>query len=832
MDESSEAQRYICIHGHFYQPPRENPWLGTIEVQDSAYPYHDWNERITAECYEPNAYAHSLSAEGLIERISNNYARISFNFGPTLLSWLQSHAPRVYAAILRADRESQDRYSGHGSAMAQAYNHVIMPLANPRDQRTQVAWGVRDFHHRFGRPPEGMWLPETAVDLASLEALAELGIRFTLLAPHQARAVRRLGSTQWLDVGGSRVDPRRAYRVNLPSGRHIDVLFYDGPAARAVAFERLLNKGEDLAQRLRGAFAGGAEGPQLVHIATDGETYGHHHTYGEMALAYALSYLEQSRTERLTNYGEFLERHPPEYEVQICENTAWSCAHGVNRWRADCGCNSGGQPGWNQAWRGPLRAALDFLRDEFAPLYEARAAVLLHDPWAARDAYIDVILDGSEESRQRFLAAQLRPQARPLGPAGETAVWKLLELQRHTQLMYTSCAWFFDDISGLEATQNILYAARALQLGRQALDVDLEPRFLTLMEKAQSNLAEHGDGRAIYERQVRPTVVDLHKVGAHYALTSLFRSYPAHVSIHCYEVSRRDYVLRQSGRVKLCLGRARLQSQVTRESAEVSFAALHLGDHNLLGGVRTLAEDGGQESADLTHLRLGEDISRLFLRADLPALMRAIDQHFGPSTYALGQLFRDEQRRILDLILAATINDAQAEYRKMYENHAPLLRFLAHLGVPRPPALQAAAQQALSHSLRSALMAETPDLVEVPQLLDEAVQAGVLLDLPALGVLLHEALQRLGATLRAQPDDLNTLAQLDIATRLALMPPFRVNLWRTQNTYYELMQTAYPRARAHALDPQVPTEQARAQQWLRLFIPIGERLRVRVPGVS
>ncbi|HEY2321618.1 MAG TPA: glycoside hydrolase, partial [Thermoanaerobaculia bacterium] len=323
--------RFIAVHGHFYQPPRENPWLEAVETQDTAHPYHDWNERITFECYAPNASARILDDSDRILRIVNNYATMSFNFGPTLLSWLEVHAPETYAAIIDADRASRARFSGHGSAIAQAYNHIIMPLANARDRRTQVQWGIRDFEHRFGRKPEGMWLPETAVDTDTLEVLAAAGIRFTILEPGQAR-----------EAG---IDPTMAYRCNLPSGRSIAIFFYDGPISRAVAFENLLARGEFLANRLAGAFDPSRTHDQLVNIATDGETYGHHHRYGDMALAYALHYIEERELATLTNYGEYLEKHPPVHEVEIRENTAWSCAHGVERWRSDCGCSTGGQAG-------------------------------------------------------------------------------------------------------------------------------------------------------------------------------------------------------------------------------------------------------------------------------------------------------------------------------------------------------------------------------------------------------------------------------------------------------------------------------------------------------
>lgn len=318
------APRYICLHGHFYQPPRENPWLEAIEIQDSAYPYHDWNERITAECYAPNAASRILDGEGRIVRIVNNYSKISFNFGPTVLSWLADNAAPVYQGLLDADKKSQELFSGHGSALAQVYNHMIMPLANRRDKRTQIVWGLRDFETRFGRKPEGMWLSETAVDLDTLDLLSENGIQFTVLSPYQAHRTRRSESQPWQDARDGKVDPSMAYRLRLPSGRTISLFFYDGPISRAVAFEGLLKKGEILAGRLGQAFSDARDWPQLIHIATDGETYGHHHAHGDMALAFALEHIESLPGVDLTNYGEYLERYPPTAEADIVENSSWS----------------------------------------------------------------------------------------------------------------------------------------------------------------------------------------------------------------------------------------------------------------------------------------------------------------------------------------------------------------------------------------------------------------------------------------------------------------------------------------------------------------------------
>ncbi len=476
----------ICIHGHFYQPPRENPWLEEVEAQPSAHPYHDWNERITAECYGP------LAALGL-------YAKISFDFGPTLLSWLERKAPAVYESIRRSDQESRGNFSGHGSAMAQAYNHIILPLANHRDRVTQVAWGIRDFEFRFGRRPEGMWLPETAVDLETLEILAERGILFTVLAPHQAGRVRPLSSGSWHSVSGERIDPSQAYLLRLPSGRKIHLFFYQGTLSRAVAFEKLVTQGEIFAKKLLGAFSGKAAGPQLVHIASDGETYGHHFPGGDQGLAEAIRRIEAGGPARLTNYGEHLERHPATHEVEIVEKSSWSCTHGVDRWWSDCGCNAGAPADWNQSWRTPLRDALDWLRDSVAPRFEQAAAGIFKDPWAARDRSIELILERSPEGAQRFLEEQA---ARPLEKMERDRALKLLELQRQALLMYTSCGWFFNDISGIEAVQILQYAARAIQLAEELFGDPLESEFLKILMQARSNRPECGDGRQVYEASV------------------------------------------------------------------------------------------------------------------------------------------------------------------------------------------------------------------------------------------------------------------------------------------------------------------------------------------
>jgi alpha-amylase/alpha-mannosidase (GH57 family) len=805
-------ERYICIHGHFYQPPRENPWLEVIESQDSAYPYHDWNERITAECYEPNGAARILGGNDLIVRLVNNYEKVSFNFGPTLLAWMEEKAPRVYETILAADRESIHRFSGHGSAIAQAYNHIIMPLANRRDKVTQVRWGISDFEHRFARKPEGMWLPETAVDVETLDILAEQGIKFTILAPSQAHRIRSPGS-RWKSVSGGKIDPTRPYLLELPSGRSIHLFFYDGPISRSVAFEGLLQRGERFAHRLVGAFSDSREWPQLVHVATDGETYGHHQQFGDMALAYALQYIEDNKLARLTNYGEYLDRHPPDHLAEVFEESAWSCVHGVERWRSDCGCHTGGQAGWNQAWRRPLREAFDWLRGETATRYEQKCSEYLMDPWSARDDYIQVVLDRSRENVEGFFGKHARCD---LSRGDKTTVLKLLELQRQSMLMYTSCGWFFNDLSGIETVQVIRYAGRALQLAQNLFHNDLETKFLELLEQAKSNLPERGDGRRIYEDFVRPVVVNLDDVGAHYGVSSLFESYADEMRLFCYQVERQDSHTFEEGRAKLTVGRAKFTCEITMESADLSYGALHFGGHNVNGGVRKyLGEEPYRE--------LLRDIAAPFEQGDFPTVIRLLDRHFGESTYSLRSIFRDQKRKILNRILESALNEAEAVYRQLHEHHAPTMKFLTDLGVPLPKAFLMAAEFTLNSKLRHTFDEEL-DADHAANLLRSAQAEGVPLDKETLSFAWRQGIEKVAEDFFADPKDIMLLTQLDAATGLVLSAPFDVAIWKVQNSYYRLLKRIFSdqQARADQGDDE-------ARTWVESFISLGRKLSVRVP---
>ncbi len=802
-------ERYVCIHAHFYQPPRENPWLEEVEVQDSAYPYHDWNERISAECYSPNAASRILSGAGRITKIVNNYARISFNFGPTLLSWMEKHAAWTYERILEADRLSAERFSGHGSALAQAYNHMILPLATRRDKYTQVLWGIRDFQRRFGRDPEGMWLPETAVDMETLDVLAELGIRFTILAPHQARQVRSRQARTWKNVEGGKIDPTRAYYCHTRTGRKMALFFYDGPISRAVAFEKLLTSGEQFAQRLLSGFNDSRKWPQLMHIATDGETYGHHHPHGDMALAYALDYIESKQLARLTNYGEYLEKNPPTIEVEIVEQTSWSCSHGVGRWQADCGCNSGGQANWNQAWRGPLREALDWLRDDLSPAYEDGSRDLLRDPWQARNEYIAVVLDRAPQNVDRFLSQHA---VRELSYDDQVRALKLLEMQRYLMLMFTSCGWFFDELTGLETVQVIQYAGRAVQLAQELFGDRREQQFMERLAQARSNLPEFGNGAQAYSRFVKPAMVNLLGVAGHYAISSLFSEYPERSAMYAYEVERLDSRRMESGRTRLQMGQARLTSIVTREQLHATYGALHLGDHNLNAGVRPFA---GQEA----YQQLVDEASDAFSRADFPGCIRIMDRHFEGVAYSLKSLFRDEQRRAVQQILESTLSEAENSYRQIYEHHATLLRFLSDIHQPVPRVLSLTAEFVLNGALRRALEESELDFDRIHALLESAEREGVNLDSTGLEFLLRRRLGHVMDSLAEDPASLERLQRAHAAVALAHAMPFQVNIWHAQNVYYDLLQ--------HYLAQQ---QERGERAWVDTFVSLGDLLGVEVPS--
>jgi len=810
----AQDQRYLCVHGHFYQPPRENPWLEAVEIQDSASPYHDWNERITAECYASNSASRVLDGEGHVVDIVSNYAKMSFNFGPTVLSWMEQGAPEVYQAILEADRRSLEWRSGHGAAIAQVYNHIIMPLANRRDKLTQIVWGIKDFESRFKRSPEAMWLAETAVDLETLDLLAEQGMKYAILAPHQAARSRKIGDKEWNEEA---VDPSRPYLCTLPSGRTIALFFYDGPVSQALAFENLLSNGDLLAERLMAGFSDDREGPQLMHIATDGETYGHHQKFGDMALASALAKIESNNWARITNYGEFLELHPPTYEAEIQEKTAWSCVHGVERWNSDCGCNSGGHTDWNQKWRAPLRAALDWLRDRLAVGFEQRGQAFFKDPWQARDAYIEVVLNRGMEQAERFLAQHA---LRELNTGEKVAALKLLEMQRHALLMYTSCGWFFDELSGLETVQVIDYAARALQLSQGMVEQGVEEAFKKRLQAAKCNVTEHQDGAWIYENFVLPTRLDLVRVGAHYAFSSLFEEYQERAQIFCYAVAREDYRKITSNDASIAIGRIHVASEITEESQIMHFTVVRIGSHDFKGGVSTVSEDGE------AYARMKDEMSAAFDKGLYTELIGLMDKHFGTHSYSLSNLFWDERRRIINLIIQANLSDSIEDLQNLYEHGRPLMEFIQETGIPVPGVFYVAAQPVLSNLLKSALTQEEVDADAVQRINEQIRKWQVEIDRTNTEYFIRRHMEKMTRALAEDPENVQLISKIDKLMGLIRSIPLQIVLWQVQNDYYVLAKTTYPEFLKRER-----SGEAGASIWLEAFRKLGETFRFNLGAV-
>ncbi|HAX98647.1 MAG TPA: glycoside hydrolase, partial [Candidatus Atribacteria bacterium] len=745
--------------------------------------------------------------------IVNNFSKISFNFGPILLSWLEKHNAEVYAAILEADKKSQEVFSGHGSALAQAYNHIIMPLANRQDKQTQVIWGIRDFEHRFKRRPEGMWLPETAVDVETLEILAEQEIRFTILAPRQAQQVKSIEKNEWHTVEGSKIDPKQPYLCCLPSGRHIVIFFYDGPIAQELAFSNLLENGEHFARRLTSAFNHDDNAPQLVHIATDGETYGHHHRYGDMALAYALYFIELNNLARLTVYGEYLEKYPPDQEIKIFENSSWSCIHGIERWQKDCGCNSGMHSEWNQQWRAPLRGAMDWLKDNLIPIYEEFLEPIVRDPWKLRDNYIALILDRSSENIDRFLQEHAK---QPLSHEEKIRILKLLEMQRHAMLMYTSCGWFFDEISGIETVQILCYAARALQLAEELSQISLEEVYQSLLEKAPSNLKNFEHGGKVYELLVKPAVLDLLRAGVHYVVSSLFRDYPESINIYTYQTQRQFFEKMEVGKQKLAIGKSFLQSSITREEYAISFAALHLGDQNLISGAR---EFMGNEAFSGMH----REIKESFSKGEISEVILLIDKHFKNHSYSLWHLFRDEQREIFNQLFTLTLKDVESSFRQLYENHYPMMQAVEGLNITLPRYFKGILDFVIDLDINREIETEEPDGERLQKLVEEVKRWSLEIDVCRLSLIVSQKVNASMEKLATSPHQIELLGSLINLLKIVNLLDLTLNLWKAQNVYFIIGKNML-----EAMSRKAQQGQNEAKQWIEAFSILGGYLNVRI----
>ncbi|GAB4457809.1 MAG: DUF3536 domain-containing protein [Elainellaceae cyanobacterium] len=865
----SETGIYVTVHGHFYQPPRENPYLNAIERQPSASPYHDWNERIHHECYRPNAFARVLNDQGNLLGIVNNYEYLSFNIGPTLMSWLEQADPEVYQRILEADRKSCDRLGGHGNAIAQVYNHIILPLASDRDKRTQIRWGKADFKARFGRDPEGMWLAETAVDYPTLRILAEEGIRFIVLAPSQAQRCRPMPTNEeadphWIEVGGSQIDPVRPYRCFLPpTGEqllhpaslipqpdYIDIFFYDGPISRDMGFNDVLSSSEHFVGRVGQAVRGDHRPSQLISVATDGETFGHHKGGTEKALAYAFTHEFPQRGWLVTNYAHYLSLHPPDWEVELKPVTAWSCSHGVDRWQDDCGCGGGGE--WHLKWRRPLRDTLDWLRDQLVAIYDQHGSRFFADAWAARDSYVAVVGDRSDATLDAFFAAH---QSHALTPAERVDALKLLEMQRHALLMYTSCGWFFEEVSRPEGTQVLRYAARALELAEEIAAVRLEPEFIRRLGTIPSNVEIFENGAELYRQLVAPARITLEQVAAHYAISSLFHSYPQEQRLYCYSAQRIDYQLRRMGSLALAVGQVQLTSEITREVMNLEFAVLHLGGWDFHCCIKPF-------SGRRAYLQLRDDLFEALSLASAAQVILAMTRTFGDSqsvrasgaahfpygnrTFSLQDLFAEERHRLMHLLSQETLTRLDQLYTQVYRDNYGVLRAFHRDALEPPRELQVAAEIAIAHRLTHLLQAlerETSDLPPTnPELCDsylseleaiaaEANQLRCQLTVPQAKQILERLILRLLWQVLNE-SDLDSLTQaLDCISQLLIIGEqlhLGLALDRAQELYWRsLHRHLLPRwfAAEQSSDLADRVEMARLQPLLSL----GKVLSIEVP---
>lgn len=781
----SENKKYLTIHGHFYQPPRENPWIEEIEIQDSAYPNHDWNEKICWQCYGPNSVSRIVDSSNSIIEISNNYKYMSFNFGPTLLSWMEKYNNLAYKRIIQADIESRNLYDGHGCAIAQVYNHIIMPLANQNDKITQVVWGLKDFQKRFGRNSEGIWLAETAVDAQTLEVLIDCGVKFTILSPFQAKCINKIGDRNWQDVSWGSIDPSQAYRYYVEGTnkeKYIDLFFYDGSISKSVAFDNLLQDGKKFSYRLNDGFVESRNHAQLVNIATDGESYGHHTKFGDMALAYVLKVGAADLGFEITNYAQFLEKFPPEYEVDIKPVSAWSCAHGVGRWMDDCGCSTGAQPHWNQKWRKPLRQALDYLRDELISLCVAQGTKYYKDFWQARNNYIDVILDRSKESIDSFFKQNAK---KSLNANEKIKAIKLMEIQRFSQLMYTSCGWFFADISGIETTQIMKYAYRAMELANEFSKTNFEKTFLSILQKAKSNIIEFGNGKDIFNRWVKPSAVNFEKITAQFAIENSFQSNISKdpYKLYCFSVKNSALKQFENFDCMLSFGKVNVTSDITLETKEMSYVILQTQNYEFYCAIKEYSclEDYNLEK---------KEISKVFKKGTIVDTLQTIELYFGSKFYTLKDIPMDRRKTILENMIQIKLQKAAKTYQEMYEELLSPIGHLNDLGMDIPESFRVCAKYTLLSNLEEELSdikdynnsQKLERLIEIKQRADKFK---IKLYTPKIQIILSEALLNLFNSLN-QEITLKNSKELLYFFELLEKLDIQVEISDAQNMFYDL----------------------------------------------
>lgn len=819
--EKSTTEKFLTIHGHFYQPPRENPWLEAIELQDSALPFHDWNERICKECYNPNSVSRIVDNKNQILDIVNNYQYMSFNFGPTLLSWMEEFAPLTYERIIKADIDSISEHSGHGNALAQVYNHMIMPLANAHDKETQVKWGIRDFEYRFGRKPEGIWLAETAVDDATLKVLVDNGIKFTILSPYQALKIRKTGDKEWQDVSWGNIDPARSYKYTLKcnSKKSIDLFFYDGAISRSVAFDELLKDGNRFIKRLKEGVSETRNYPQLVNIATDGESYGHHTKFGDMALSYVLKIKAEDEGFKITNYAEYLDKYESDYEVDIKQASSWSCFHGVGRWKEDCGCSTGGHPGWNQKWREPLRNALDYLRDELAKVFEAEGPKYFNDnPWTIRNKYIDVILDRNYITIRKFQKENFKPD---LTEEQKVKGMELLEIQRQAMLMYTSCGWFFSEISGIETVQIMKYAARAMQLVARFTNEDFETHFKDILSQAKSNIAEFGTGKDIYEHFVKPSVVTAKQIACLWAISSIYQDFEDEEDVYCYTVKRLSYQKVQKGSSNFLVGHIEISSKVTLQKANLMFALMQYAGGDFHCAIKEFSNDAEFNELQAT-------LIKTFALNPITEIIRTLDEKFGKEYFTLKDIFIEERKKILQILLKDQLEKFGNTYKEMYDQGKGSIYHMQNLGLEIPKEFKISAEYALSHRYNDLLagsdgFVETPIIQQIKDINFEAKRMNIAIDkTPSnknFAKRIITNLNRLTKSFEIQQAD--TIIELfEIVEKLDL----QIDISEAQNVYYNKI---YHRI-GDILENNEKEPRDKDIKFIKLLLNIGEKLNINV----
>jgi alpha-amylase/alpha-mannosidase (GH57 family) len=782
-------KKFICLHAHFYQPPRENPWTQEIEIQESAAPYKNWNKRITEECYAPNAKARILDDDLRIKKIVNNYSRMSFNFGPTLLSWLESKSPETYQAILEADQESQKLFGGHGSALAQPYNHMIMPLANSRDKLTQIRWGIEDFKCRFKRNPVGMWLPETAVDIETLDLLAEEGIRFTLLAPSQAKQIRSKATSNWVSVDENSLNTTRPYKIQLPSGRPFSIFFYDKNVSHQLAFESLLSNGDKFLNNLTSKFSTDTSKVELVHAATDGETYGHHHKFGDMTLAYVLDQMQYHDSCSLTNYAQFLENHASNWEVEILENTSWSCAHGIERWRSDCGCHTGGREGWSQAWRKPLRDSLDGLRNQVAGKFEEAIKPFVKDPWAARNDYIHLLQP--DKDFEIFFA---KHENTTLDEKERTNILKWLEIQRHTMLMYTSCGWFFNDISGIETEQILRYASFALELYSQLEEANIESSFLRTLKDAKSNIPKWKDGKFIYENMVGATRVPVEQIFSCGLFSYLLNKSVEIVSVGTHTVAVTNVEKLSQGGSELYFGAGEVSSKTVLETISLEFYSIHSGD----GEFKSFIFSPG--NGDI-------DVPSLFRSQGYQDTLALLVGKFGAPAYPNREIFHSYFDKLADELWQPFWLENDEFRSKLAESRKSLALLHNKFDTPLPLNALSLSKVFLLEQWTEILDSINPSIDQIGQMLNFA--DGISMDNLEFSAVYEHRMRELISEFKKAPHKFEALDRLNGILGLLDSVPMKVNLWKTQNEVFEVFQS-----HCQEMQQRKKAGEKEAEQWL------------------